>query len=322
MPRPRRIEIEGGVYHLYNRFVGGTSFFNDAGIVRKFKDVFYSTAEFYGVKIIAYVCMSNHFHSLIQIPGPVLSKFIQKYSTRFARIVNILNDRKGHVFQGRHRTSLVDEKQYLMTVIAYIFYNPVRAGIVERVEDYQWSNYHEITNENDNQNYDIIYEQFHRDRNRGRLAFVKWLNDMNSEKSKNIIYNDKKGQFLMEGANIEQIFEKINRRNKDITAILMKDERRKRQINSPYIAAERIEEIIEHYNLEFSNWEGLWRSERKFILHLKWFLLRNYSKMSLTDIAISEKQIRHTTVSQALRIIEKKGEKMECIYQAIKKLGM
>lgn len=48
----------------------------------------------------------------------------------------------GYVWQGRFKSNVIDDEQYIYECITYIHNNPVRAGIVNNVEDYPWSSYH------------------------------------------------------------------------------------------------------------------------------------------------------------------------------------
>jgi len=47
----------------------------------------------------------------------------------------------GHLFQGRYKAILVEKDAYLHEVSRYIHRNPVRAGIVTKPEEYEWSSY-------------------------------------------------------------------------------------------------------------------------------------------------------------------------------------
>ena len=58
--------------------------------------------------------------------------------------------RTGGLWDSRYRTSLVDTDGYLTACYRYIEMNPVRAGIVEKPEDYPWSSHrHHAFNEID-----------------------------------------------------------------------------------------------------------------------------------------------------------------------------
>ena len=45
------------------------------------------------------------------------------------------------MWEGRYKSSLVDQEQYLLTCYRYIELNPVRANMVEQQQDYRWSSY-------------------------------------------------------------------------------------------------------------------------------------------------------------------------------------
>jgi putative transposase len=70
-----------------------------------------------------------------------LSKVVQNFSFRYARWINQNHNRIGHLFQGRHKAILVDADSYLLGLIRYVHLNPIRAQLVTKVEEYQWSSY-------------------------------------------------------------------------------------------------------------------------------------------------------------------------------------
>lgn len=61
--------------------------------------------------------------------------------SRFAQYMNKKYHRTGTLWEGRHRSSLVQSERYLLTCMRYIELNPVRAQMVTRPEEYRWSSY-------------------------------------------------------------------------------------------------------------------------------------------------------------------------------------
>lgn len=312
MPRPRRIEVKNGIYHLYNRFVGGESFFLNDEYFFKFVNCFKQAAEFYNIKILVYLCMTNHFHSIIKISGPFLSKFIQKYSTNFARWVNIKLDRRGHVFQGRHKTQIIDSEKYLKTGIAYIYYNPVRAGIVSRIEDYKWSNFDELINPVNFLKYKIVYNLFDPDVKNGLNKFVKWIYSLDINENRDKIDKKLRGQFIMDIDEKENIFNLIDRRNQNLEVMV---ERRKNVISFIFIPEDRLYEILERIELNQATecYRGVWRSKKVFKKHLKWYLLRNLSRLSITEISQRDMNFKYHGIVSALNSIKHDHRKQKCI---------
>jgi putative transposase len=96
----------------------------------------------YEHKIYAYCLMSNHVHFAIEVNNVSLSKIIQNLAFRYTRYFNKKLRRIGHLFQGRYKSILVQKDAYLLELIRYIHLNPVRAKIVGKPQEYQWSSHH------------------------------------------------------------------------------------------------------------------------------------------------------------------------------------
>jgi len=91
------------------------------------------------VKIWAWCLMSNHVH-LIAVPNRLnsLSRAFQRVHGEFADYFNARHSKSGHLWQGRFKASVLDER-HLWNSVRYVERNPVRAGMVRRAEDYSWS---------------------------------------------------------------------------------------------------------------------------------------------------------------------------------------
>jgi hypothetical protein len=68
-----------------------------------------------------------------------LSEYVKEIKQRFSRYYNKRHKRKGFFWSDRFKSVLVEEGDTLINLLAYIDLNPVRAGIVERPEDYRWN---------------------------------------------------------------------------------------------------------------------------------------------------------------------------------------
>jgi len=92
-----------------------------------------------GVTIWAYCLMHNHVH-LVAVPESEggLRRAIGEAHRRYTRHINFREQWRGHLWQGRFASFLMDEK-YLLTATRYIELNPVRAGLVSIPEEYPWS---------------------------------------------------------------------------------------------------------------------------------------------------------------------------------------
>lgn len=86
--------------------------------------------------------MPNHYHLIIQVlKEGSLEKGMQKFSTSYTKAVNKQQGRVGHLFQGRYKSKPIPGNEYLLHLSRYIHLNPVRAGLVRRPEQWEFSNY-------------------------------------------------------------------------------------------------------------------------------------------------------------------------------------
>ncbi len=81
-----------------------------------------------------------------------LSEFMKEVKQTFSRYYNKLHDRRGTLWGERFKSLIVENGETLINCLAYVDLNAVRAGIVERPEDYRWCSlgYHIQTGNNNN----------------------------------------------------------------------------------------------------------------------------------------------------------------------------
>lgn len=141
MARPLRIEFPGALYHVTSRGNEQRSIFRANHDREAFLGFLAVATRRFGWSVTAWVLMNNHFHLVIQTPEPNLSKGMHWLNGTYAGWFNRRHGRAGHLFQGRFKALLVERESYFSNVLRYVVRNPVRAGIVERPEDYRWSSY-------------------------------------------------------------------------------------------------------------------------------------------------------------------------------------
>ena len=95
----------------------------------------------YGHRIHAFCFMRNHIHLLIQIGNIPLGEVMHNLEMRYSRRINKKYGKMGHLFQGRYKSILIQDGIYFIRLLRYIHRNPIRAGIVTSLEDYQWSSH-------------------------------------------------------------------------------------------------------------------------------------------------------------------------------------
>jgi REP element-mobilizing transposase RayT len=150
MARPLRIEYPGAYYHVMNRGNRREDIFITDTDHHTFLDALADSCETFSVKLIAYVLMANHFHLLVQTAHANLSEFMRRFLVTYTVRFNRSNQRSEHVFQGRFKSLLVEEDEYLLPLSRYIHLNPIRTRQFKNVEiqsksdylkKYPWSTY-------------------------------------------------------------------------------------------------------------------------------------------------------------------------------------
>lgn len=139
MPRVARLVIPGLPHHIIQR--GNRRqvvFFGDEDKALYLKILrFHARQE--KLKIWCYCLMDNHVH-LIAVPETAdgLAKVISELHRKYTWFINIRNNWRGYLWQGRFISYPMDEA-YLYSCARYVERNPVRAGLVSKAEDYPWS---------------------------------------------------------------------------------------------------------------------------------------------------------------------------------------
>ena len=95
-----------------------------------------------GVQVHAYCLMTNHIHVVVSSEeATAISNTMKVVGSRYAFYFNKRHRRSGTLWEGRHRSSLIDSEHYLLTCLRYVELNPVRAGMVTAPDAYEWSSY-------------------------------------------------------------------------------------------------------------------------------------------------------------------------------------
>ena len=129
------------VFHALNRGVGRMKIFSSGRDYQAFEEAIEETLQFYPMRVLAYCLMPNHWHFLLwpEDDGQ-LSAFLQRltntHTQRWQRAKKKVG--YGHLYQGRFKSFPVETDESFYTVGRYVERNALRAGLVERAEDWRW----------------------------------------------------------------------------------------------------------------------------------------------------------------------------------------
>jgi len=139
MPRPTRLHVPGGLYHVALRGNHRQPIFLAPSDRKMLDDLVAETLARFGARVHAYCWMTNHVHLAVQVADTPLGPLVQRIAGQYARRLQQRLPTTGHLFEGRYRAVLVDADDHLLRLTRYIHLNPVRAGIVTDPVRYPWS---------------------------------------------------------------------------------------------------------------------------------------------------------------------------------------
>lgn len=139
MARRHRFHSPASVYHVMLRGNDGQPIFFSESDKTRMCLLLQQGTERFGHSIEAFCFMTNHIHLAVRVSETNISRIIHHLAFRFTRYINRRYNRVGHLFQGRFKSILVEDEDYLNELIRYIHLNPVRAGMVADPQDYPWS---------------------------------------------------------------------------------------------------------------------------------------------------------------------------------------
>jgi REP element-mobilizing transposase RayT len=85
--------------------------------------------------------MPNHVHLVLQSVQGGLSRLMARLNTGYARGFNLRHDRSGYLFQNRFQSRIVCDDADLMSLVVYVYRNPLKACLVrspDELETYPW----------------------------------------------------------------------------------------------------------------------------------------------------------------------------------------
>ena len=141
MSRPLRIQYPDAWYHVMNRARRGQDLFPDQTDMDTFINLLKETAAMFNLKVSAFCLMPTHYHLLIQTPDANLARCMRHINGVYTQRYNVRNKCDGTLFRGRYKSILVDTDNYLLELVRYIHRNPLRSGLVDKMDPYSWSSH-------------------------------------------------------------------------------------------------------------------------------------------------------------------------------------
>lgn len=142
MARLPRVSPIGVAQHIIQRgnnhqicFANKQDYVAYSGWLKEYSDKF-------NVNIHAWVFMTNHVHLLCTPQSKsAISNMMQSLGRQYVQYFNHCYKRTGTLWEGRYKSCLVQDENYLIQLYRYIELNPVRANMVDDPANYLWSSY-------------------------------------------------------------------------------------------------------------------------------------------------------------------------------------
>ena len=141
MPRNARAAAGGIVYHALNRGNGRMGVFRKPGDYAAFLQLLLDGKQKAEIELFGFCLMPNHWHLVLRPKRDrdlaaylswVTNTHVKRYRSHYRRT-------SGHLYQGRYKSFPVEDDAYFKTLLRYVEANPLKARLVGRAQDWEWS---------------------------------------------------------------------------------------------------------------------------------------------------------------------------------------
>ena len=142
MPRIKRVDVGGEVYHVLNRANARVQIFDNKKDYQQFEKILEEAVEKFDMRLLAYSVMPNHWHLVLHPKADGdLQHFMSWLSNTHTRRWHTAKATigQGHLYQGRYKSFICEQDQHLLTLLRYVERNAKRANLVKKAEAWQWS---------------------------------------------------------------------------------------------------------------------------------------------------------------------------------------
>jgi putative transposase len=185
MPRDRRLDIPGAIHHVIVRGIERRRIFNNDQDYQSFISRLETSLTRTQASCYAWAILPNHLHLLIRTGKFSLGHTMRPVLTGYAIYFNKKNKRHGYLYQNRYKSILCQEDTYFLKLVAYIHLNPLRAKLVNSVNDlstYKWSGHPAIIGKAECKwlDADYVLSQFDTKLSTARAKYLEFIKDQHA----------------------------------------------------------------------------------------------------------------------------------------------
>jgi len=130
MPRGARLDTPGALHHVMARGIENRRIFRDGRDYDDFIGRVSALVQAKALTVYAWALLPNHFHLLVRTGARPLARSMRSLLTGYAGAFNRRHHRRGHLFQNRYKSIVVEEEPYFLELVRYLHLNPIRAGVL------------------------------------------------------------------------------------------------------------------------------------------------------------------------------------------------
>jgi len=142
MPRHRRADEAGAIYHALNRGNARQAIFRKDEDYQAFIRVLGEGLQRYAVELFSFTLMPNHWHMVLRplhdgLMGRMLRWVTATHTQRWHAHYHTSGE--GHLYQSRFKSFPIADGDHFLVVCRYVERNPLRANLVRRAEDWKFN---------------------------------------------------------------------------------------------------------------------------------------------------------------------------------------
>lgn len=267
----------------------------------------------YGMIVLAYALMPNHFHLVMESAEGRLSSFMGALQSTYAAWFNQQGNREsGRLFQSRFYSELVQTDEYFSTVLRYVLTNPSRSGFDSDEAVHDWTSLRELSSEGNIVNWDEVF---------GYLEHVE------TEDFENFLNQDLK--------KLKEKYQQMKRNVRDVNFIgddqflenlLSNEERETRKSNraqSPVDSDEILDSVCELFGIDQKGTllESVGERKHADARYTCFYLLRARGYLSLQEIG-DRFDISQASVSEGIQRFEERIKDKDKIESLLKEWNL
>ena len=209
MPRKQREKSKSGYYHIIIRGNERKNIFHDEEDKLRLLEIIYEKKQDNRFFMHAFCLMDNHVHLILSEGIEDVAQVMKRITVSYVYYFNKKYKRIGHLFQDRYKSEVVEQDNYILTLARYIHQNPVKAGIVKKASDYEWSSYNYYLNKSSYfskiLDIDLIMGLFSENIKIAEKQFEKYMNEEAKETFIDIVQEKE----VMDEKEARELFQKM-----------------------------------------------------------------------------------------------------------------